>query len=167
MTSDNLPRPEPLIARKQYSEEAAREILRQAMEEETKGKDFSREQLEAMAHELGISPDSLVRAEQRWLDDAPQRAMKESQAAFERHRQWTYRTSLTMFVIATIFLFLLNLVTSPGTWWVIYPLLGGSVGMIIYTWMVRQKEGPIYEQELAQWRAQHPLPPPSDKRLPS
>lgn len=167
MSTNTLPHPELPLPRKQYSEEAAREILRQAMEEETKGKDFSHEQLEAMANELGISPESLVRAEQRWLDDAPQRAMREEIAAFERHRQWTWRTSLTMFVIGAIFLFLLNLVTSPGTWWVIYPMLGGGVGMIIYTWMVRQKEGPIYEQELAQWRAQHPLPPPSDKRLPS
>lgn len=167
MTLEPNPRRETPVARKQYSEEAAREILRRAMEEDQQEKDFSREQLQAMADELGISHESLARAEQTWLSEERTLPEREDQVAFLRHRQQAFRSHAAMFVIVNIFLFFLNIATGFESWWFIYPLLGWGMGLAAHAWSVRQNEGHQYEQELAQWRAQHPLPPPSDKRLPS
>lgn len=167
MTLDNAPRRETPVARKQYSEEAAREILRRAMEEETTEKDFSHEQLQAMADELGISSESLARAEQTWLAEERSVPEREDQVAFLRHRQRAFKSHVAMFAIINSFLCLLNLATGFDSLWFIYPLLGWGMGVAAHAWSVRQNEGTQYDQELAQWRAQHPLPPPSDKRLSS
>lgn len=39
---------------------------------------------------------------------------------------------LMSFVIVNIFLFSLNMITSPFTWWFIYPLLGWGVGLAFH-----------------------------------
>jgi hypothetical protein len=139
------------MEQERYSEEAAREILKRAVELQGRETDFSRDQLISMADELGISRDSLVVAEQNWLREHEQDAELQ---AFEAQRRQGFRSHLAIYALVNGFLFLLNLVTSPGQFWFIFPLLGWGLGLAIHAWAVQQKEGDSYERELLQWRAQ-------------
>jgi hypothetical protein len=139
------------MEQERYSEEAAREILKRAVELQGRETDFSREQLISMADELGIPRDSLVAAEQKWLREHEEDAELQ---AFEAHRRQAFRSHLAIYTLVNSFLFILNLITSPGQFWFIFPLLGWGLGLAIHAWAVQQREGDSYGQEFLQWRAQ-------------
>ena len=44
-----------------------------------------------------------------------------------------YYTHLATYVAVNLFLVILNLVTSPESFWFIYPLLGWGIGIAIHT----------------------------------
>ncbi len=44
-----------------------------------------------------------------------------------------YYSHLASYVAVNLFLAAINLVTSPGSWWFIYPLLGWGIGLAIHT----------------------------------
>ncbi len=139
-----------------YSEEAAREILKQAMELQTKEKDFTRSQLEEMAQELGIAPTALAEAEQFWLANREtveeQKTLAAEKEAFERDRQLGFKVHFTIYLLVNLFLMVLNLTTSPEAIWFFWPLMGWGFGMAGHYWSTVQKEGQLYEQQFAQWR---------------
>jgi hypothetical protein len=43
-----------------------------------------------------------------------------------------FKQHLGAFIIISLFLFLLNMFTSPSTWWFKYPVLGWSVGVAFH-----------------------------------
>ena len=55
--------------------------------------------------------------------------MKESTARKQAKREASFYRHLTSFVLVNAFLVALNLFTSPGHFWAIYPLLGWGIGL--------------------------------------
>ncbi len=137
-----------------YSEEAARQILKQAVDLQVNETEFSHDQLMAMADELGLSKESVLAAEQKWL--AGREGIEERQA-FERHRRQAFRTHLAVYVMVNLFLFLINLMTGTSTWWFVFPLLGWGLGLAIHGWTAQQNDGDAYENEFLQWQLQRKI----------
>jgi hypothetical protein len=162
------------LERPRYTDEAAKRILQQAMELQMRDQEssFSREQLVEMAADLGISPDTLQAAEQQWLKEQEGREEREAEQAemqaFLRERRQMYKMHLALFVIINLFLFLMNIFTGGGIWF-IYPLLGWGMGITAHTLMIRQTEGTMFDGEFEQWRNNRKMfrKPPPTRRLPS
>lgn len=139
-----------------YSEEAARDILKRAMELQSNEKEFTRSQLEEMAQELGISPTALAEAETFWRANRAtieeQKALASEKEAFERERQTGLKVHLTIYVLVNLFLMSLNLANAADGIWFFWPLLGWGLGVAGHYWSTLQSEGQLYEQQFAQWR---------------
>ena len=109
---------------KTYSNEAVQQILREATMIQ-KNNDISEQQLIEIASEVGISEATLQKAEQVW---SKQQKAQEKQT---KRRQAFIRFNLIPYLTLSIFLVLLNLVTSPRCFWSIYPILGWGLGVTI------------------------------------
>ena len=109
---------------KTYSNEAVQQILREATMMQ-KNNDISEQQLIEIASEVGISEATLQQAEQVW---SMQQKAQEKQT---KRRQAFIRLNLIPYLTVSIFLVLLNLVTSPRCFWSIYPILGWGLGVTI------------------------------------
>ena len=109
---------------KRYSNEDVQEILREATIRQ-KDPDISPEQLVEIASEVGISAQTLQKAEQAWLE-----RQKVSQKQAKRRREFI-RFHLIPYLVVSVFLVLLNLATTPRDFWSIYPILGWGLGVTI------------------------------------
>jgi len=52
-----------------------------------------------------------------------------------RQKRNFYR-SLMSYISVNLFLFLINLFTSPGIWWFYWPMFGWGIGMLFQAWSV-------------------------------
>ncbi len=109
---------------KRYSNEEVQEILREATMMQ-KDPEISPEQLLEIAREVGISAQTLQKAEQAWLE-----RQKASQKQAKR-RSAFIRFHLIPYLVVSVFLVLLNLATTPRDFWSIYPILGWGLGVTI------------------------------------
>lgn len=146
---------------RQYSEEAARDILKRAVDMQVQERDFTETQLREMAEELGISETVLARAQQSWLAERETTEVRSAtiaeQRAFEAEQRSDLQTHIGVFVLVNTFLFLLNLLTGPGTWWFIYPFLSWGLGLAIHVWTHRLKMQNLDEEEFLKWRAKRQI----------
>lgn len=131
-----------------YSEEVAKQILKQAVTLESTQSDFSRDELMAMAEELDIPREQVLAAEQKWLAETQ---VDEERLAFEQHRQQEFRNHLASYVMVNIFLLLINIFTG-GSWWFYWVLLGWGLGLAMHAWRTYQTAGQAYEEEFEEWR---------------
>ncbi|MBA3531152.1 MAG: 2TM domain-containing protein [Ardenticatenales bacterium] len=146
------------VSRQMYSEEEARQILDRAMGLQVQGREFSREHLEQMARDLGISTDQLQNAEQNWLAE---RETSTDRQAFIAQRRREFRTHLVTYVIVNVFLFVLNIVTftisrAPVPWF-LFPLLGWGVAIALQAWNVYQTEGDDFDRDFMRWQQKKKL----------
>ena len=111
-----------------YSSDDVQKILQLAMTRKQE-ESFSQKQLSEMAAELGISSELVKTAEQEWLTQS--KASKEKQARREIARKG-FKAHLTSFVAVNVFLVILNLSTTPGDFWAIYPLSGWGFGLFMH-----------------------------------
>ena len=109
---------------KKYSNEEVQQILREATMMQ-KDKDISQEQLQEIATEVGISAETLQKAEKAWLE-----RQEKSQKQAKRRRGFI-RFHLIPYLAVSVFLVLLNLATTPRYFWSIYPILGWGLGVTI------------------------------------
>ncbi len=109
---------------KTYSSEEVQQILREATMMQ-KSKEISQEQLLEIAAEVGISAEILEKAENAWLE---QQKASEKQA---KRRKGFIRFHLIPYLAVSVFLVLLNLVTTPRYFWSVYPILGWGLGVTI------------------------------------
>ncbi|MEM8861440.1 MAG: 2TM domain-containing protein [Chloroflexota bacterium] len=109
---------------KTYSNEEVQQILREAiiMQESN---DISPEQLVEIAAEVGISAQTLQKAEKVWLE----RQEKSKKQA--KRRKAFIRFHLIPYLAVSVFLVLLNFVTTPRYFWSVYPILGWGLGVTI------------------------------------
>lgn len=146
---------------KRYSEEDTRRILQDALEHQSNETEFSHDQLVEMAEELGVSPESLAIAEEKWLSETK---IDEELLEFNRHRRQQFNYQLMSYGIVMTFLFFINLFTSPEFFWVVFPLLGWGMGLAFQFAELRQIGGEKYEKELEKWRIKQEIKA-STKRL--
>ncbi len=109
---------------KTYSNEAVQQILQEAIILD-KNNDISRSQLQEIAAEVGISAETLNKAETAWLE-----RQEKSQRQAKRKQEFI-RLHLIPYIVVNIFLILLNLVTTPQYFWSVYPILGWGLGVTI------------------------------------
>jgi hypothetical protein len=144
MELGNLHKKDPMS----YSSEDVQQILQRAlMRKETDT--FSRDQLLEMASELGISADVLQAAELDWQSNRDELQERKSFNAFRRR---AFKAHWIPYLAVNTFLILINLVTSPGYFWAIFPLLGWGLGLFFHGWSAYQTEGEAYEQAFEQWK---------------
>ena len=108
---------------KRYSTEQVQQILVTAMGQ-SEGDGFSRSQLEDMATELGIAPNTLNLAEQT-LQKSP------GQAVAEADKRQKFCQQLRTYAVVNTFLLALNFSLSGTITWAIYPLLGWGLGLLL------------------------------------
>jgi len=136
--------------RQHFSEEQANAILRKAIERQPLGDEMSRQQLEAVASELGISPAALAEAEAAWEAEQQETGLR---TAFDAERRSTFWPHLTAFLIVNVFLLFINLLTSPGFLWVLFPVLGWGMGLAFHA-VETFRSGPEVEKEYRRWLAE-------------
>lgn len=105
-----------------YSAEQVQQILVAAMGQMDQ-EGFSRSQLMEMAHDLGISPDALQKA-QEMPSTMP------AQPTVQPNRQ-RIQPQLRTYAVVNAFLLALNFILSGTITWAIYPLLGWGLGLLL------------------------------------
>jgi hypothetical protein len=146
-----------------YTSDDVQQILQRALMRKQDGQ-FSRDQLVEMASELGITPDVLQEAEQEWQLN---RGEEHDRRSFNAFRRRAFKAHLIPYLAVNTFLILINLVTSPGYFWAIFPILGWGLGLFFHGWSAYQTEGAVYERAFQLWkkgksafgRSQYPAPP--------
>ncbi|MBD2505873.1 MULTISPECIES: 2TM domain-containing protein [unclassified Nostoc] len=133
-----------------YDSEDVQKILEIALTRKQEG-EFSREQLIEMASELGISSDILEKTEKKWL---VQQEEERSRRTFNTFRRRAFLGHCVSFLAVNLFLILLNLITSPGYFWAIFPALGWGLGLFFHWWGVYQSKSEDYEIAFQKWRSQ-------------
>jgi hypothetical protein len=108
-----------------FRSEDVQQILQRAMAEKQQ-ENFSEQQLQEMAAELGIPFVTLQTAQQEWQRE--KEIIKRRQAS-KSYRQQQIKAHLISYLVINVFLIVLNLVTSPNYFWAIYPLLGWGLGL--------------------------------------
>ncbi|MGB3642152.1 MAG: 2TM domain-containing protein [Rivularia sp. (in: cyanobacteria)] len=111
-----------------YSSDDVQKILQLAMAHKQE-ESFSEKQLSEMATELGISAELLKTAEQEYSIQT--KASKEKQARRQIMRR-EFKAHLISFLAVNTFLVVLNLTTTPGDFWAIYPISGWGLGLFMH-----------------------------------
>lgn len=108
-----------------FGSEDVQQILQRAMADKQL-ENFSEQQLQEMAADLGISFVTLQTAQQQWQQE--KEIMKRRQVS-NSHRLQKIKPHLISYLVVNLFLIVLNLIVSPGYFWAIYPLLGWGLGL--------------------------------------
>ncbi|MBU7582510.1 MAG: 2TM domain-containing protein [Nostoc sp. TH1S01] len=111
-----------------FRSEDVQQILQRAMADQHK-EEFSEQQLQEMAAELGISFTSLQTAQQQWQQ---QKEIIKRRQRSNSYRLQKIKPHLISYLVVNLFLIVLNLTTSPSYFWAIYPLLGWGLGLGIH-----------------------------------
>jgi hypothetical protein len=131
-----------------YTEEEANEILRRAVERKVHTGGMSRDQLEAIASEIGVTSDALDRAEAEWDTESSERDLRQ---AYHTERITKWRSDFFTYIATCVFLTLINRVVSPGFFWAIFPILGWGLGIVIDAIKVYHPYGEEYQKEFLKW----------------
>lgn len=138
--------------KQRYSEDDVQEILERAMGVQMKG-DYTRKQLEDMAADLGVDKEALAVAEQSWLAE---RDTVRAREEFLAHRRQEFMQHLIPYVLVIGMLFVINIMTSPGFLWFLFPALGWGIGLAMHAWQVfGVTEGPEFDRKLEEWKREH------------
>jgi hypothetical protein len=100
-------------------------ILKRALKEHARDGGITREELIETARELGISPSEVEKAIR---DEATLGEFERAKEEWHARRRNQFFRHLQSFAIINGFLFLLNMATGGGFWFV-YPLLAWGVGL--------------------------------------
>jgi hypothetical protein len=111
---------------RRYNEQEVRAILERALRQD-KADGSSHSDLLDAAREVGISTSAVEQAaleveQGRELELARQRVISRRRSGFTSH--------LVAFIAVNVFLLAINLITSPGHLWSVFPLLGWGLGMV-------------------------------------
>jgi hypothetical protein len=131
-----------------YNEEEAEQILRLAASRSAPG-GMSRERLLEVADELGITPEAVAEAERLHRGKATEEQeyrlfLKEQKSGFYGH--------LVSYLIVNAFLFAINVITSPGNLWFMYPMLGWGIGIAFHAAATFLRGNSIHSEAFRDWQ---------------
>ncbi|MBD2250584.1 2TM domain-containing protein [Nostoc parmelioides] len=135
-----------------YNSEQMQQILQKAFARQQQG-EISRQQIIEIASELGVSSASLQAAEQEWLT---QEIGDKKRQRFHAQQREEFKTHLITFIGVNGFLIVLNLLTSPGYFWAIFPLLGWGLGLFFSGMKAYKTSGESYEHDFQEWSKKLP-----------
>lgn len=133
-----------------YEEDEAEQILRLAASLTSAAGSMSRERLFSTAAELGITPEAVEMAERQL---AQQKTAKADRIEFDNLQRREFSGHLLSYTLVNGFLVAVNLMTSPGYFWAIWPILGWGLGLAFHFagTFLTNSEG--YQEEFEKWRA--------------
>jgi hypothetical protein len=132
---------------RRYTDQQARAIFERALRVEADGR-MGHEELVAAAAEVGLSREAVERA----VDELERaQAEREAKAAILGRRRRRLFNHLVPFVAINAFLFLVNWLTTPGTWWCLFPLFGWGLLLFFHAWLAlsRRVSSRALRRELA------------------
>lgn len=138
--------------RQHYTEEQANQILRRAVERMPMKDEMSREQLESIAGELGVSPEALKKAEDDWEAEEQDKADRKAYIAMRRRG---FRHGLAAFALLNLVLFVAALASGGEDGPValfITVLLGSGIGLGIHGASALRTTGDDFDVSFARWR---------------
>jgi len=116
---------------RQYSDEEVRAILDRALEAGgTSGvPGISHAELLAIGEQVGLSPEAMTRAADRAREDLLDQAARK--AIRSRRRRWL-AAHAAMFALINGLLFAVNAATTPGEWWVLFPVFFWGLALALH-----------------------------------
>jgi len=135
-----------------YTQEEIQEILKMAIArqtDKTEKEELSRENLQEIALELGIDPNSIETAERDWL--ALKHQQKKHQE-FQIYRRGIFKQKLGKYLIVNSFLISLNILAVGGLSWSVYILLIWGLKLSLEGWQTFQSEGKAYDTAFSFWQ---------------
>ncbi|MFQ3679402.1 MAG: 2TM domain-containing protein [Pseudanabaenaceae cyanobacterium] len=133
-----------------YSDQEVQEILQRALARRTqRGDRLSRDQVQAIAAELGVSAAEYERAEQEWQ---AQRQTQRLAAQFATHKRQRFQDGLIRFGIVNAFLMALNFWMQHRLSWAMYPFLVWGLGIALDAWVTFNPQNPTYQKQFADWK---------------
>lgn len=132
------------------SEDDVEEILRLAIRHPEGTATDLRQRLQQTATELGIPPESLARAEAQYFQG---KTVKEELREYQEERHRAARTHLISYIAVNLGLLGINLIGSRGDkLWVLYPLIGWGIGLMIHLGSVYFVKPSVTDDEFVEWR---------------
>ncbi|MGD1717468.1 2TM domain-containing protein [Dapis sp. BLCC M172] len=132
-----------------YAQDDVQQILQLALTNRSEGGELTKAQVLEIAQEMGISPEELAAAEQKWLT---QRGEFQEKQVFNQVRREKLKQSAIKYGIVNSFLVLLNLVTAHTLSWSLPILLLWGLWLALDAWKTFQVEGEDYENAFQRWR---------------
>jgi ribosomal protein L7/L12 len=133
-----------------YEEDEAEQILRLAASLTSTSGAMSRERLIATAEELGITPEAVEMAEKQL---AQQKTARADRTEFDSMQRREFFGHLLSYILVNGFLIAVNLTTSPGYFWAMWPILGWGLGLAFHFAETFLKNSDGYQEEFEKWRA--------------
>jgi hypothetical protein len=109
---------------------------------------YTQDDLRATAAELGISAEALARAEAEVREERIRRA-------FEREQRASLQITVLTYVLVMALLVTINLMTSRGHLWFIYPLFGWGIGVAAQVISTRNRDSEHNRTAYAKFRERH------------
>jgi hypothetical protein len=136
-----------------YSDQEVQEILQRALARRTQSGDrLSRDQVRAIAVELGVSEAEYAQAEREWQ---AQRQTQHLATRFATHKRHRFQDGLIRFAIVNAFLIALNLWIQHRLSWAMYPFLFWGLGIALDAWVTFNPQNPTYQKQFAAWKEQY------------
>ncbi|NJK60596.1 MAG: Pr2TM family membrane protein [Oscillatoriales cyanobacterium SM2_1_8] len=136
-----------------YSDQEVQEILQRALARRAQGSDrLSRERVQEIAAELGVSEAEYCQAEQEWQRQRGENQLAQTFATQKRRR---FRDGLVRFAIVNAFLMSLDFWGHHRLSWSVYPLLGWGLGMALDAWVTFNPQNPTYQKQFTAWKEQY------------
>lgn len=122
--------------KRQYTDDEARAIFERALATESTSS-LAHEDLVAAAAEVGISREAVERAV---TEVEAQQAEQTAKAAILSRRRRGFFNHLVVYLAVNGFLFLVNWLTSPGAWWVLFPVVAWGLGLFFHAWSALSRQ---------------------------
>lgn len=156
--------------RRRYSDEDVREILERALM--LQGRDFTWEDLEAMASELGVTREQLEAAEDAWFREGRVEAERAAFIAYRRRRALRKLAKMLAMTALVYLAFVSRIAILPAIAIVAaFPLFFNWIGTVDQLFNAFfAVEGESFEKQFDRWlqrRNRRRFPPDERPRLPS
>jgi hypothetical protein len=120
------------MTERRYSREEVDAILGRAVERERKTDDLSREQLVAIAQEVGVTPESIDRA----IEEIAAEHQGEEELVRLRRRAWRgFVGHLVPYLCVNFMLVVINGLTTRFPW-ALFPIVGWGIGLLLHLFAV-------------------------------
>jgi 2TM domain len=119
-----------------YTDDQVRKILDRALRGEP-DRGVSHDELVAIASEVGVSRESIDAAARQLQVEGESEQV--SQRVLRRRRRGLASHAFT-FALVNAFLFVINYLTTPGEWWVLFPVFGWGLGLIFHARFALSRE---------------------------
>ncbi|HYQ45917.1 MAG TPA: 2TM domain-containing protein [Polyangiaceae bacterium] len=111
-----------------YSDDEVRDIIERALKDQPAG-GVNHDDLLSIGEGAGLSRTAIEKAAR---DVAEARLTKAATARIASRRRLGVAAHAFVYAVVNGFLFMINYLTTPGAWWVLFPVLAWGVGMILH-----------------------------------
>jgi hypothetical protein len=138
------------ITYESYTDEQVQQILKLALTRRSnQGDRLTRQQVNEIAADLGVSQADFLAAEQEWLAT---QVVDRERAEFDQYKKRHFRDHAIKFGMVNLFLLGLDLLTSGGLDWSLIVLLSWGLGLALDAWSTYQTDSTIYEKHFLKWQ---------------